>query len=58
MQKPVITLYTSKPHDGGFKSLAALLAQQQPVRLCSLDELPTPDRPRQSRGKEGGRFDG
>ncbi|WP_179197881.1 hypothetical protein [Hymenobacter crusticola] len=50
MQKPTINLYTSKPADGGFKALAEFLAQQQPVNLRSLDELPTP-RPREKGGQ-------
>ncbi|WBO86269.1 hypothetical protein [Hymenobacter yonginensis] len=44
--KPALTLYTSNPADAGFRSLAALLSQQQPVTLRHLAELPPPDRRR------------
>lgn len=49
MQQPVLTLYTSNPTDGGFRSLATLLSQQQPVQLRDLSELPAPDRARPTR---------
>ena len=43
MAEHLINLYTSKPTDGCFRALTTLLAQQQPVRLCDLVQLPQPD---------------
>ncbi|OWP62911.1 hypothetical protein CDA63_11880 [Hymenobacter amundsenii] len=49
MQQPVLNLYTSNPADAGFRSLATLLAQEQPVQLRDLSELPAPDTIRRQR---------
>ncbi|MDU0372115.1 hypothetical protein ACFPAF_17060 [Hymenobacter endophyticus] len=49
MEKPAFALYTANPADAGFRSLATLLSQQQPVTLSPLTELPPPDRQRPTR---------
>lgn len=49
MERRAINLYTSKPADAGFRSLADLLSREQPVNLCDISDLPQPDRQRPTR---------
>lgn len=46
METRTLNLYTAAPADAGFRSLATLLSQQQPVNLCDITDLPPPDRQR------------
>ena len=49
METRTLHLYTAKPTDARFRSLATLLSQQQPVNLSDISDLPQPDRQRPTR---------